>query len=176
MHLRKSGASCEVSSSFDLTLLMRAYTYMLCVVGTEAGGYKVTAADLASLAKRYNCVTGKWMVFVKSSEVDDAWSRVAHTVMCNPAGRFFTAKVSPRTRRLRVLAGETHTRPEEEEEEHVICAYTRDFTNEKEVMEAREELRQLGFAQTLFYKADLYTHLGIYRDNPWGIRASVYCA
>jgi len=57
---------------------------------------------------------------------------------------------------------------------YVICVYTEDFTNEEEVWAAEKSLRKLGITEFLCYKPNIYTTLGIYVENPWGIRPTIY--
>jgi len=69
------------------------------------------------------------------------------------------AKVSPRDR---------------EESTHVICVYTEDFTNEEQVRAVENGLRKIGVTSVMTYKPDVYTTLGIYRGNPWGLKPTIY--
>ena len=41
-------------------------------------------------------------------------------------------------------------------------------------MKAESLLRSAGLMDDLHYKPDIFTHLGIYRNNIWGIRPSIY--
>ena len=42
------------------------------------------------------------------------------------------------------------------------------------VMKAESQLRDAGLLGDLNYKPDIFTHLGIYRNNIWGFRPSIY--
>ena len=57
---------------------------------------------------------------------------------------------------------------------YVICVYTDDFTRKGDVWAAENRLRELGITETLRYKPDVYTTLGIYVGNEWGIRPTIY--
>lgn len=57
---------------------------------------------------------------------------------------------------------------------HVICVYTEDFTNEEQVRAVEKGLRKVGIAAEMRYKPDVYTTLGIYRKNPWGLKPTIY--
>lgn len=58
---------------------------------------------------------------------------------------------------------------------HVICVYTDNYTDTEEVLAAREELReQCGIKRKISYKPDVYTHVGIYRNNRWKIKETLY--
>jgi hypothetical protein len=96
--------------------------------------------------------TGKWCVFASGPDVDSAWAKVRAAVT---ADRLVAAKVSTRLRR-----GDRNN--------HVICVYTRDWTDSEELKASREVLRELGFAQELGYKRDLETRKRLYgSDVEW---------
>ena len=93
-----------------------------------------------------------------SKQVDDTWTAVAKAVVSGTLG--FSAKV---------FKGDEPKAPC-----FVICVYTKDFTNEEEVWAVEESLRKLGITVSLCYKPDIYTTLGIYSGNSWGIRPTIY--
>jgi hypothetical protein len=117
---------------------------------------KPTAADLDDLARRFNELSGKWMVFSKHNTIDSIWSRIAEATHSGKLGP--AAKVSPRN----------------ESDSHVICVYTRDFTDEGDVRRVRNGLRRLGVKGVIGYKPDIYTHCAVYRGNAWGIPPTRY--
>lgn len=57
---------------------------------------------------------------------------------------------------------------------HVICIYNDNFVNEAEVYALRDGIRNAGINNTLRYRGDLYTCLGIYSQNTWGIDPVLY--
>jgi hypothetical protein len=97
------------------------------------------------------------MIFPPTELVDQAWQRIS-CGMYTGALSVTTAKVSPLT----------------SEQNHVICVYTDDFTDRDDVMKVRQQLRLLGWTQQLQYKADTYTHLGIYSNNDYNIPPCIY--
>ena len=121
-------------------------------------------ALLKELAKKYGVVTGKWMLFPLEEVVDDAWTIVARLVTQKRLGS--AAKVSSREE----LKANTRTR--------VICVYTQDFTDEEDVQRVAKVLiegfRNHNLRFNLSYKADIYTRLGIYAGNNYGIRTTIY--
>jgi hypothetical protein len=61
-----------------------------------------------------------------------------------------------------------------ERQDHAICIYTENYLDQDEVLAVRDRLRAvLPSGTRLFYKPDIYTVLGIYRGNRWGISPSV---
>lgn len=95
--------------------------------------------------------TGKWCIFLNQSDVDSAWEKVKNCIEKGKIGHkkvdtgLFLAKVSTK------LGATNH------QNQHVICVYTHDYTNEEEINKTRETLRLLGFTKALQYKRDLET-------------------
>ena len=55
---------------------------------------------------------------------------------------------------------------------HVICVYNRrDFSDQDAIFELEDSIRRVGVKCRMTYKPDAFTHLGIYRDNKWKVRA-----
>ena len=95
--------------------------------------------------------SGKWLIFVDPENVDEIWDKIKKAVEVGKLGvgaKVATAKPNP-------LAGKSDAK--------VICAYTYDWTDEKDVRGIREELRKLGITNKIPYKADEDTLSGKYR-------------
>jgi hypothetical protein len=93
---------------------------------------------------------GKWLVFVPTAAVDAAWAAIRDATFAGQLGdvvKVATRFPSP----LRRVPGE-----------HVICVYTRDFTDKADVTRVLIGLRELGFTQRLSYKTDAATYAGRY--------------
>ncbi|OLL28144.1 hypothetical protein BTH42_29695 [Burkholderia sp. SRS-W-2-2016] len=54
---------------------------------------------------------------------------------------------------------------------HVICVYTRDWTDKQDLLRVREVLRSLGFVEELGYKRDIDTQNRVYGSGEWYLRA-----
>lgn len=93
--------------------------------------------------------SGKWLIFVDPEEVDEWWAKIKDAVEEGKLGgcaKVSTAKPNPyATSRKRV-----------------ICVYTYDSTDEKDVKRIREELRKLGVTWKIPYKTDEDTVSGKY--------------
>jgi hypothetical protein len=63
-----------------------------------------------------------------------------------------------------------------DEKSHVICIYTKDFTNKEDVKRVFNMLREIGLKGKLHYKADIFTHLNLYSGNEFGIDVVMYSA
>ncbi|KAI2602956.1 DUF1917-domain-containing protein [Hypoxylon fragiforme] len=120
--------------------------------GTDA------AKDILDLAQ-----THRWMLFCTVFQVNEVWEIIAKATANNELG--IGSKVAARS------IGDRRT-------DRLICVYTADFTDTKDVRRVAKKLKQLGLIQTkgrpLYYKPDVYTYLGIAHGNPWKIRASIY--
>lgn len=62
--------------------------------------------------------------------------------------------------------------------ETLICVYNDDFSDSDEVRRVLKELVNLNLCHAggkpIYYKCDAYTHLNIFSDNRWKLRASLY--
>lgn len=113
-------------------------------------------ADLDELARRFDMLSGKWLVFAQHAEVDSLWRCIASATHAGTLGA--SAKVAPRS----------------DSDSHVICVFTRDYTDVSDVNEVRNGLRRLGVRGIIGYKPDIYTRCRVYKDNPWGISPTRY--
>ncbi len=87
---------------------------------------------------------GKWLIFVNNKEVDSMWAKIKNATEQGQLGK--ESKVStpkPKSANIGYKAGE-----------HVICVYTYDWTDSKDVRRIREELRKLGVVDKIPYKSD----------------------
>ena len=103
------------------------------------------------------------MLFPRESEVNEVWRVVCEGLDADRLG--IGAKVS--------------TSGLEGDPRRLICVDTRDFTDVTDVRRVLEGLVALGLVRSdmppeITYKCDAYTHLGIYENNEYGIRASIY--
>jgi len=119
----------------------------------------------------------QWMIFCQPNEVDAVWSVVARATANNDLG--IAAKVAP--------DGGDDRRP------RLMCIYTKDFTDMKDITRVVRKLKDLGAIESrkvIYYKcgkphsvswafmslicSDAFTHLGIDSTNPYNIKASLY--
>ena len=94
--------------------------------------------------------SGKWLIFVHKSQIDQVWKKVKAALKNGELGR--SAKVS--TRRPSPFAADPDT--------HVICIYTYDSDDIADVQKIRQKLRELGVLQKIPYKTDQATREGKY--------------
>jgi hypothetical protein len=94
--------------------------------------------------------SGKWLIFLDSSEVTKAWSTIVWATTSGALG--FRAKVS------------TAMESRFGFKDYVIAVYNEDADDAIAVRELREKLKELGFGvdEKLFYKREATTQAGIY--------------
>ncbi|XP_052072348.1 uncharacterized protein LOC127710499 isoform X3 [Mytilus californianus] len=149
---RNSNEVYETKTMPDIIGLHSAFDH---VDGTKI----VNTQTLKKLAKKYSFTSGKWMLFGKTGqEIDQLWRTVADGVIKGIIPSV-SAKVSASN---------------EENDSHVICIYNDNFLNESEVYALRDGIWNSGIDKPLKYKADMYTCLGIYSQNTWGIDPVLY--
>lgn len=94
---------------------------------------------------------GKWLIFVPLSSLDDVWSTIKRATEEGKLGglsKVGTARPNPNS-----------TNPNS----RVICVYTYDWKDLKDVRGVRGELRKLGITAKIPYKSDEDTLTGKYR-------------
>lgn len=121
-------------------------------------GRSITFHTIKELALNHNVLVGKWLMHLDTGfKVDRAWECIARSTL---DGRICNAKVSPRDPKS--------------DAKHVICAYNRNFTDEEQVMRLDAAIRAAGVKCVLYYKPDVYSYLGIYRNNRWKLCPTIY--
>ena len=96
--------------------------------------------------------SGKWLIFVSVEDIDEVWAKIKRATEEGKLGA--EAKVStPKPKPADIGY---------KKDEHIICVYTYDLTDEKDVKRIREELRKLGITNKIPYKADEDTGKGRY--------------
>jgi len=117
------------------------------------------------LAIEFQVKGGKWMCHLPSALIDDVWGKLAIALMCGGLGpSVYNVKVSP----------VEDIDPNLSRGEHVICVYNMDYQDTEQVMRVENLVRSAGVATVLNYKPDIFSALGIYRNNKWGFRPTIY--
>lgn len=96
--------------------------------------------DLLQLAAGCNLISGKWMLFPEPGDVNSVWAKVARATADNEFGT--AAKVE-----TKAVAGK----------ERLICVYTRDFRDKKDVARVLRRMGELGLVRAggrqIYYKS-----------------------
>jgi hypothetical protein len=102
---------------------------------------------------------GKWLIFVKKSEVDQWWAKIKEATAngrLGSAAKVATMKENPHATNA---------------ENKVICVYTYDIDDEADCSRVRQALRELGVTWKTPYKIDADTLAGKYSKGG-GVRVS----
>jgi hypothetical protein len=102
---------------------------------------------------------GKWLIFQEPDQVDAVWKKVRDATVAGELG--ISAKVST-----------AKPNPDSRDNRKVIYVYTKDWSDETDVMRVREKLRELGFVDRIGYKRNLETFAGEYAKK--GKRVTYY--
>jgi len=95
---------------------------------------------------------GKWLIFSDPAGVDVLWRKVRDATVAGDLG--ISAKVST-----------ARPNPDSRDERNVIYVYTKDWSDEADVMRVRERLRDLGVTGRIGYKRNIETFAGEYADK-----------
>jgi len=126
---------------------------------------QVSFETFKDLAKKHDCKIGKWILH--GGQIDDIWQNLALAFAYDkfPEGTI-ALKVSP-----------VDEFEPSGSNNHMICVINRDMTDENEIIGVERAIRNVGIRGLrgdLQYKPNIYTELGIYRNNKFGIRPTVY--
>lgn len=130
----------------------------------------VSVSNVDALAKQYKLLGGKWMSFpAHGTEADRVWAGCARAMLRGQGlGPCTEIKIS------------THS-PSGADTKHVLLAYVGDYTNQAEVRSAATAIKAAiagcgarpGDSRLLF-KADVYSYLGLYAKNDYGLRPTIF--
>jgi len=101
---------------------------------------------------------GKWMLFIKTAEIDEWWAKIKAATERGLLGS--SAKVATMKPNPNAAANDTR----------LICVYTYDLDDEHDCLRVRQALRNLGVTWKIPYKIDADTYAGKYAKN--GVRVS----
>lgn len=125
---------------------------------------EVTFETFKDLAVKHDCKLGKWILTHGGLQIDDIWQNLALAFAYDkfPEGTI-ALKVSP-----------VDEFEPSGSNNHMIHVINRDMTDENEIILVERAIRNVSIRADLQYKPNIYTELGIYRNNRFGIRPSVY--
>jgi len=120
-----------------------------------------TMETVNQIAAKHKVTGGKWLCHVTRDSIDRVWQKLAIAMFSGGLGpTVYMVKVSPAA--------------ENGKNEHVICVYNPNYQDVGQVMRVETLMRSAGVTTDLLYKPDIFSALGIYRNNKWGFRATIY--
>ncbi|KAJ5769274.1 hypothetical protein N7520_003833 [Penicillium odoratum] len=161
------------------TELLRAFEETLSELRAvhDKSGAKTTAAltrkltalrrdleqNILALARETGITAGKWMLFPSARNVDETWRTL---VMALDSGD------------VRADAKVAADDGSQTDKSRLICVYTEDFSDKKDVKKVLGMLEGEGLYDPrkgpIYYKCDAYTLLDITSKNEYGLKASMY--
>lgn len=116
--------------------------------------------EIMRLAKKDKETIGKWLVYVSPAQADEVWEKIARATALGYLG--CSSKIAP--------TANNQDRPT------VICVYVQDSTNKREVQRVLKTLYyDLKITSGLnSFKPDIFTYLGIYANNRWRLKPTLY--
>jgi len=156
-----------------MELLAQSLAYRQEIQANKAGSHKGMVTKqllqesqhlqwrIADLATEDHILSGKWMLFPNTADVNRVWKRIVQGVVDNRLG--CAAKVAT----------------DKGNKERLLCIYTPDFRNVEDISHVLAELEAMGLlnaGRTIYYKHDAYTYLDIRSANAgqYGLQASLY--
>lgn len=115
----------------------------------EMYSYWIPARPSKKIDNLNNSKFGKWLIFVPVKDIDKVWEQIKIATEQNLLG--FSSQSSTQ------LGWHLYNKPSD----YVICVHTYDYDDINDVKRVREELRKLGFNETLKYKTDKATLQGV---------------
>lgn len=113
------------------------------------------------IAAKHKVTGGKWLCHVNRESIDKVFQKLAIAMFSGGLGpTVYMVKVSPAC--------------DNGKNEHVICVYNPNYQDVAQVMRVENLIRSAGITNDLLYKPDIFSALGIYRNNQWGFRATIY--
>jgi len=132
---------------------------------------KITYDTVMHLAKKHGVLGGKWLFSVEAGreDVDSIWMFLASAMASDEDPMPCLAiKITPTND---VDDPENTKRGRRS---HMISIYTEDFTDEDNVFQVEKRLRAIPIKKDLTYKPDMFTALGIYRNNKYHLKPVIY--
>jgi len=146
------GAMGVLDQTMSLNIEGKPVCYFCQNPSEATKGYWIFASRKKGKYPKPTSRSGKWLIFVNMKDIDELWAKIKKATEEGKLGaeaKVSTAKPKPADIGYK-------------KDEHVICIYTHDSTDEKDVKRIREELRKLGITNKIPYKADEDTGKGRY--------------
>ncbi|KAL6077602.1 hypothetical protein QOT17_002074 [Balamuthia mandrillaris] len=153
----------------------------------QSGKEALSVETTSRLAKKYNVLVGKWLLFPPPAAVDSLWAMIARGTVEGSLGSC-SAKVSTVPNN-----SNSNNNEEDSNKNFVMCVYTHDFTDHAHVLQVRQALHEIlqdlcaaagcekkrgratcAHKAKLPYKPDIHTYLNIYKNNAWGIPPALF--
>jgi len=134
---------------------------------TQDPSAKITYPTIQQLGKKHGVRGGKWLFTATRGreDVDSLWMFLASAV-ASGALPCLAVKMTP--------VNDVDKTRDRDSREHMISVHTEDFTDEENVFEVEKMLRQIPVKRSLTYKPDMFSVIGIYRNNKYNLKPVIY--
>lgn len=122
---------------------------------------------ISNLAAKHKILGGKWLIHVETSRADAIWRQLAWAL---GSDKFPPAVISVNA----TPVDDVGHRSAGDRGLHVLSVWNTDFRDEKTIFTVERAIRKLSIRNAMIYKSDVYSGVGIYRNNPWRIRPVIY--
>lgn len=145
----------------------KAHADWLTMVEAATPEDPLTFEAIGKLAEKQDLKGGKWMFHVDRKFVDSLWRQLAWAVGFDKFPKdVVSASVTP----VDDLGHETA----QDKGIHVVSLWNTDFRDEETILKVEKVVRGLNIKIDMIYKPDIYSGIGIYRNNPWKLRPVIY--
>ena len=130
-------------------------------------GSELNLSSLTQIAREVQMMMGHWIVWIPedSKDVDRTWRLICRGLHEGMFGRYNVARLA------------IHYNYEDwryDSRKYRLVISNRDYTNLKEVMDIEAAFRSLGIRDVLYYKAAVFSYMGLYVENSYNIPPSLY--
>jgi len=141
---------------------------------TEKENIEINFQTINSLSEKFNIKGGKWLMHYIGEYVEIIWKRIVLELVYKkfPDG-VIGLKISP-VNDINVPGASSQGGLKAHE--HVICILHRDMTNVKEIHEIEKVVRNISIKCELLYKPNIFSTIGIYRENKYKLRPTIYAS
>lgn len=147
---------------------LKAHEEWLALTQAATKDTPVTFKDVGKLAEKHELRGGKWMFHVNRKDVDSLWRQLAWAVGFDkfPAN-VISASVTP--------VDDLGHKSAQDKGIHVISLWNNDFRDDQTLLQTEKVVRRtLNVKMDMIYKPDIYSGIGIYRNNPWKLSPVMY--
>lgn len=141
---------------------------------TEKDDCEINFQTIKELSEKHNDKGGKWLFHHMGDPValESIWKRVVLELVYKkfPPG-VIGIKISP-INDMNIPGASS--RGGERANDHVICILHRDMNNEEEIKQIEKVLRAIPIRNDMTYKPNIFSTIGIYRQNKFKLRPTIY--
>ena len=147
---------------------LKAHEEWMAMTQAATPDSPLTFKDVGRLAEKHELKGGKWMFHVNRKDVDALWRQLAWAVGFDKfPENVISASVTP--------VDDLGHDSAQDKGIHVISLWNNDFRDDETLLRTEKVVRRtLNVKKDMIYKPDVYSGIGIYRNNPWKLSPVMY--